>query len=85
MDRFSSYQYGEGKTGIGQMVQFTCPPDVTGEVVEFLRTSIRTIDIPTTGRVNVSHGAYGQYTRYNVVQHDVIRIDQPIVTDARRV
>lgn len=69
-DRFSSYQYGEGRTGIGQMVEFTCPPDVAVQVGEFLRTNVRTIDIPTTGRVNVAHGGYGQHTRYDVVQHD---------------
>lgn len=70
LDRFSSYRYGEGRTGIGQMVEFTCPPDITEQVSEFLRTNVRTIDIPTTGRVNVAHGGYGQYTRYDVVQHD---------------
>jgi hypothetical protein len=32
--------------------------------------NVRTIDIPTTGRVNVAPGGYGQYTRYDVVQHD---------------
>lgn len=70
-DCFSSYRYGEGRTGIGQMVEFTCPPDAVEQVVEFLRTNVRTIDIPTTGRVNVAHGyGHGQYTRYDVVQHD---------------
>jgi hypothetical protein len=33
-------------------------------------SNIRTIDVPTTGRVNIAHGGYGQYTRYAVVQHD---------------
>ena len=69
-DRFSSYRYGEGRTGIGQMVEFTCPSDVAEQVSEFLRTNIRTIDIPTTGRVNIAHGGYGQYTRYEIIQHD---------------
>lgn len=68
-DRFSSYRYGEGRTGIGQMVEFTCPPEFVDQVKKVLRT-IRTIDIPTTGRVNIAHGGYGQYTRYDVVQHD---------------
>lgn len=70
LDRFSSYRHGEGRTGIGQLVEFTCPPDIMEQVSEFLRTNIRTIDIPTTGRVNVAHGGYGQYTRYDVIQHD---------------
>lgn len=69
-DRFSSYQYGEGKTGIGQMVEFSCPSDIGSEKVrEFLRTNVRTIDIPTTGRVNIEHGGYGRYTRYDITQH----------------
>lgn len=68
--RFSSYRFGEGRTAIDQAVKFTCPPDVVEQVREFLKTNIRTIDIPTTGRVNISHGSYGKYTRYNVTQHD---------------
>ena len=69
-DRFSSYRFGEGRTGIGQAVQFTCPIDDAEIVREFLRTHVRTLDIPTTGRVLVAHGGYGQHTRYDVVQHD---------------
>jgi hypothetical protein len=66
---FSSTTFGEGRTGIGQMVEFTCLSDVKEQVVEFLRTNICRIDIPTTGRVNVAHGGYGQYTRYDIKQH----------------
>lgn len=69
---FSSYTYSEGRTGGGQFVEFTCSCGDANikEVKEFLRTKIRTIDIPNTGRVSIGHGAYGQYTRYRVVQHD---------------
>jgi len=66
VDRFSSYQYGEGVTGIGQVVEFTCPIGAT-EFVRNLLKSIRTI--PITGRVNVAHGTYGRNTRYDVTQH----------------
>jgi len=69
-DRFSSYGYGEGRTGIGQAVEFTCPPEDKAEVAEFLRTKVRTIDIPTTHRVKFTNGTYGGYTRYNIVQHE---------------
>jgi len=69
-ERFSSYIYGEGRTGIGQLVEFTCPPDATKQVGEFLQTNVRTINIPNTGHVNIAHGGYDQYTRYDVVQHD---------------
>ncbi|MFH1423833.1 MAG: hypothetical protein ABIG29_02685 [Candidatus Nealsonbacteria bacterium] len=71
MDRFSSYRYGEGRTGIGQLVEFACPTDVDVEEVRgFLKKNVRTIDIPTTGQVNVPHGGYGMYTRYQITQHD---------------
>lgn len=69
-DRFRSYQYGEGRTGVGQLVEFSCPSDVGPDKVrEFLLTNVRTIDKPTTGRVHVAHGGFGQYTRYEVIQH----------------
>lgn len=70
LDRFRSYQHGEGRTGLGQVVNFTCPSGTLEKVGEFLRTNIRTIDIPTTGRVHLAHGGYGQYTRYDIKQHD---------------
>ncbi len=69
-DRFLTYQCGEGRTGTGQLVEFTCPPDAMEQVRAFLRENVRTIDIPSTGRVHVAHGGYGQYTRYRVTQHD---------------
>jgi len=69
-DRFSSYQYGEAITGIGQAVEFTCALDSAEQVREFLEANVRTISIPTTGQVSVAHGGYGNYTRYDIVQHD---------------
>ena len=68
-ESFGPYVYGEGLTGNGQTVIFTCRPDQCDQVREFLHTNVRTIDIPTTGRVNVAHGSYGKYTRYSVKQH----------------
>ncbi len=70
MEPTDLYQHGEGRTGIGQAVEFTCPSDAAEEVRAFLREKIRTINTPTTHRVNVAHGGYGRYTRYDVVQHD---------------
>lgn len=69
-DRFSSYHFGEGRTGVGQLVEFSYPSDVNQDTVkEFLLTNVRTIDRPTTGRVEVEHGAYGMCSRYDVTQH----------------
>lgn len=66
---YFSYRHGEARTKTGQLVKFTYVSDtITAvEIEEFLRTKIRTIDIPTTTRVN---GGYGQYTRYDITQHD---------------
>lgn len=69
-DRFSTYTFSEVRTGGGQFVEFTCTPDDVEQVKEFLGRSVRTIDIPVTGRVNVGHGGYGRYTRYDIEQHD---------------
>lgn len=69
-DRFSSYMYGEGKTGLGQLIEFTCRSNEVEQVKQFLAKNVRTIDIPVTGRVNIGHGGYGRYTRYDIQQHE---------------
>lgn len=66
---FSTYSFGEGKTGLGHPVSFTCRPGMEEEVRKFLAEHVRTIDLHTISRVNVGHGSYGQYTRYDIVQH----------------
>ena len=71
-NRFSSYQYSEGRTGTEQLVEFTCPlgEGEAEKVRAFLQTNIRSLDLPTTGQVSIAHGGYGRYTRYDVTQHD---------------
>lgn len=64
-----SYQHGEGRTGIGQFVEFSCPSGSIEMVREFLATNVRTIRPPTTGRV-IAQGGFGSCTRYEVVQYD---------------
>jgi hypothetical protein len=72
-NRFNSYKNSEGRTGKNQIVEFTHPIDVNAEQVkDFLQTNIRTINIPTTKQVNVGHGAYSQYSRYEITQHDYV-------------
>lgn len=68
--KFSSYTYGEARTHDGQLVEFSCPPEFRDKVIKFFRDHLRSIDLPTTGVFNISHGGYGRYTRYDMVQHD---------------
>jgi hypothetical protein len=67
-DRFSSFTFGECKTGGGQFVRFTCVPGEVEKVAQFLGQSVRTITLPVASRVGISHGTYGQYSRYEVIQ-----------------
>lgn len=67
---FSSYQSGEGRTGTGQLVSFTCPSDKTDSVRNFLREHIRTIKPHDTRFATVNHGGFCRHTRYDIVQHD---------------
>lgn len=68
-DLFSSYTYVEGKTGTGQLLEFTCKPGDTEEIKRTLSGKVRTINPPITGMVNIPHGCYGRYTRFNITQH----------------
>lgn len=77
-NRFVAYTFGEGRTGIGQLVTFSFPSSSSKEEIEprrimiqrFLEENIRDIDIPVTKRVaNVPHGGYGKYSRYKIIQH----------------
>ena len=64
-----SYTYAEGKTALGQLVNFTTHSEDVQQVKEILQI-VRGIDLPVTGRVNVPHGSYGMYTRYDITQHE---------------
>jgi hypothetical protein len=64
-----TYQHGEGRTGLGQAVEFECPPDKADQVRQFLAENVRRISIPMTKHVMTPHGTYGGYTRYDMVQH----------------
>jgi len=61
-------RHAEAPTASGQLIRFSCPPEMVDRVKQALQ-DIRSIDIPVTGRVNIAHGGYGRYTRYNIVQH----------------
>jgi len=66
--RLNRYTYAEGQTNIGHMVEFTCHPDDI-EKVKVALEDIRTIHPPVNHKVNVGHGSYGRYSRFNIEQH----------------
>jgi hypothetical protein len=65
---FSSYVLAEGKTGIGDVVSYTCRPEEKELVREFLEKHVRTVSYVETQRI-ISHGGCGCATRFDVVQH----------------
>src|SRR5581483_7216430 len=64
---FNYYQHSEAKTGYGQLVKFTAHPDDVDQVKQNLQL-VRTITTPPTHKINVPHGGYGRYSRFDV-QH----------------
>ncbi|MCC7522284.1 hypothetical protein IT407_00565 [Candidatus Uhrbacteria bacterium] len=66
--KFSTYTHSEGRTALGTAVEFTCRPEDKEAVSKFLETKVRSIGLPLT-RTLVSHGSYGQPSRYNIKQH----------------
>jgi len=68
-EKFNPYSHGEGVTGGGQVVEFSCVPDTQEMIREFLKEHVKYIHTPTTGQVNIVHGGYGKYTRYKITQH----------------
>lgn len=70
MKRYQSYTFSEASTGIGQIIRFSCDPDNKVAVKTFIEENIRSLDPPSSAhRVNTSHGTYGRYSRYDMVQH----------------
>ncbi|OGZ03762.1 MAG: hypothetical protein A2648_02290 [Candidatus Lloydbacteria bacterium RIFCSPHIGHO2_01_FULL_41_20] len=69
MDRFVAYTHVETRTGMGQLVEVACPTGDVQKVKDFFLTSVREVDLPETHSLNVSHGGFGRYTRYDITQH----------------
>ena len=65
---FSVCTFAEARTGGRQLIQFTCRPEDVKKIKEFLKL-IEKIEIPTTRRTLVSHGGYGRWSRFEIVQH----------------
>jgi hypothetical protein len=68
-ERVRSYRYGEGETREGQVVQFTAPSDEF-ELARGALQHFRDIRLPSSAVVNVEHGGYGRYSRYEIEQVD---------------
>jgi hypothetical protein len=66
---YTSYTYGEAKTGIGQHVQFTCASEDVEKVKSLIEGNIRDIEVPITRASSIGHGGYGRYSRYKMKQH----------------
>lgn len=67
--KFQAYTSYEGNTGGEQYIRFSCETSDVDAVKEMLPL-IRRIELPVAHRVNIEHGAYGQYSRYVVKQHE---------------
>ena len=63
------YTYGEARTLSGRQIGFSCHPDDVQTIKTFVAGNVRDVDIPDTHRINVSHGSYGRYTRFDIHQH----------------
>jgi hypothetical protein len=66
--RIIESRYAEAHTNDGLLVSFATEPEKVDEVKEMFSKVVH-LDIPTSHRVNVSHGGYGRYSRYNIEQH----------------
>lgn len=62
-----SYRFGEGITNAGQVIQFTAMSNEFKQAQDALRR-FRDITIPASALVDVKHGAYGRYSRYDLEQ-----------------
>lgn len=67
-NRVTSYRFGEERTIEGQLVQFTAPSESIELARSAINTFFREITIPSSHRVNVEHGGYGRYSRYEIEQ-----------------
>ncbi|MDO8640762.1 MAG: hypothetical protein Q7R33_04395 [Nitrosarchaeum sp.] len=67
-EHIGSFTYSTGETANGHVVEFTCASENVDKVKELLKF-VRSIERPITHKVNVEHGGYGKYTRFNIDQH----------------
>ncbi len=60
--------YIECRTADGCLVSLCCPEEAVDEIKNALAKT-NSLDVPITHQVNVAHGGYGRYSRFNITQH----------------
>ncbi|HVX90710.1 MAG TPA: hypothetical protein VHC20_03675 [Candidatus Paceibacterota bacterium] len=68
MTALSVYSFGEARTANGQQLQFTCRPNEQSTISAFLAEHVGDVSVPMNRVVSLSHGAYQQYSRYDIKQ-----------------
>jgi hypothetical protein len=68
IDDLTNYTHGEARTLRGELVQFTCHPDIKDKIMAAI-TKLRSIKVAITHQVEVPHGGYVRYSRYDLKQH----------------
>ena len=68
-DGISVRVHVEVTTNSGQVVSMYCHPDDV-EMMKAVLKNAHSFQVPVTHSVNVGHGTYGMYSRYNIVQHE---------------
>lgn len=71
---FSCYTFLEAETAGGQLVSVSYESDIIKkegikEKIKEVFSYIKDIKIPKTHKVNLSHGGFGRYSRYDIFQH----------------
>lgn len=68
--RFQSLKYGEIRTNDGKVIRFASNAEEFEKVQSFLKEHLYSVTPQVEAQVNISHGAYGRYSRYEVAQLD---------------
>src|SRR5665647_75965 len=66
--RIATRRYTEAHTDDGLLVSFATEPAEVDEIKAMFSRVVH-LGIPTSHRVNLSHGGYGRYSRYHITQH----------------
>lgn len=71
----NSYCFTDVKTGVGQTValelytELGVSDDKIEQSKKYFADNVRRVALPCTHKINVEHGTYGAYSRYDIIQH----------------